>query len=85
MSSLVRDALAILLLALCQSLDLPKKAAPGVELGVLTGTIHQLARDQACFLEFDRFMHEEIECIRQMIQQQAFDVHSHSDQNGPLA
>jgi hypothetical protein len=33
MNTLVRDALAIFLLALCQSLELRKKAEPDVELG----------------------------------------------------
>ena len=60
MNTLVRDALAIFLLALCQSLELRKKAEPDVELGAVTRAIYSTIRDQASFLEVDRPMHQDI-------------------------
>jgi histidine ammonia-lyase len=74
MTALVRDALAILLLALCQSIDLRKKADPGAELGQVTRSINQTIRDQIDFLEVDRPMHGDIERINRLILRREFEL-----------
>ena len=74
MTALVRDALAILLLALCQSIDLRKKADLGAELGPVTRSIYKTIRDEVEFLEVDRPMHGDIEQISQVIRQQDFEL-----------
>jgi phenylalanine ammonia-lyase len=76
MSVLVRDALAILLLALCQSLDLRKNAESGVELGAVTAAIYRITREHVKFVNRDRPMHEDIERIGQCIELQGFQLAS---------
>jgi phenylalanine ammonia-lyase len=74
MSSLVRDALAILLLALCQSLDLRKRAEPDTEFGVVSRAIYHTIRTEVDFLETDRSMDQDIACVSQIIHRQGFEL-----------
>ena len=74
MTALLRDAMAILILALCQGLDLRKQAHPGLKLGAGTSSIWSTVRAEVPYLDADRAMHDDIHRVGQLIQRQAIEL-----------
>jgi len=74
MIDLVRDAMAILLIALCQSIDLRRTKSAGLRMGKGAQQIYEKIREQVEFLDSDRPMDQDIKRVSQSIQERAFNV-----------
>jgi phenylalanine ammonia-lyase len=74
MIHLVRDATAILLIALCQCIDLRCAKGGNVRMGKGTQQIYEKIRRRVEFLESDRPMDQDINQVSQLIQQRSFDA-----------
>jgi histidine ammonia-lyase len=72
MIDLVRDAIAILLIALCQSVDLRRTKSAGLRLGKGAQRIYEKIREQVEFLESDRPMDRDIELVSLSIRERSF-------------
>jgi phenylalanine ammonia-lyase len=74
MIHLTRDAIAILLIALCQCIDLRIAKNGKVRMGKGTQRIYEEVRRQVEFLGSDRPMDQDINRVSQSIKQRSFDV-----------
>ncbi len=72
MVHLARDATAILLIALCQCIDLRRAKSDGLRMGKGTQRIYEKIREQVEFLESDRSMDRDICQISESILQRSF-------------
>jgi phenylalanine ammonia-lyase len=74
MVHLTRDATAILLLALCQCIDLRRAKSGDARMGKGTQRIYEKIRKQVEFLDSDRPMDRNISQVSESIQQRSFDA-----------
>jgi phenylalanine ammonia-lyase len=74
MIHLTRDAIAILLIALCQCIDLRFAKNGDGRMGKGTQLVYEEIRRQVEFLESDRPMDQDINRVSQSIQQRSFDI-----------
>ena len=74
MVRLTRDATAILLLALCQCIDLRRAKSGDARMGKGTQRIYEEIRKQVEFLDSDRPMDRDIGQVSEAIRQRSFDA-----------
>ena len=74
MVPLLRDAIAILMLALSQSIDLRWRDGEKARLGKGTQEIYTTLRERVPFLESDRPMSKDIGLVGELIERRAFDL-----------
>ena len=74
MVRLTRDATAILLIALCQCIDLRRAKSGDARMGKGTQRIYEKIRKQVEFLDSDRPMDRDIGQVSESIQQRSFDA-----------
>jgi phenylalanine ammonia-lyase len=74
MVRLTRDATAILLIALCQCIDLRRAKSGDARMGNGTQRIYEEIRKQVEFLDSDRPMDRDIDQVSESIRQRSFDV-----------
>jgi phenylalanine ammonia-lyase len=74
MIHLTRDATAILLIALCQCIDLRRATSGDARMGKGTQRIYEKIRGQVEFLDSDRPMDRNIRQVSESIQQRSFDA-----------
>jgi phenylalanine ammonia-lyase len=72
MAALVRNAISILILALCQAADLRGVKDGVARLGEVTGELYRVTREHAGFLDRDRALDQTITALSQAIEQRAF-------------
>ena len=74
MVHLTRDATAILLIALCQCIDLRRAKSGDARMGKGTRRIYEKIRKHVEFLDSDRPMDRNIRQVSESIQQRSFDA-----------
>jgi phenylalanine ammonia-lyase len=74
MVHLARNATAILLIALCQCIDLRRANSGDARMGTGTQRIYEKVRKQVEFLDSDRAMDRDIGRVSESIQQRSFDA-----------